>query len=437
VRVQQNKTLFSIALIIVCIAAGTYLLKNFSLTFVQVEEDRAIVTVNFLFPMEQESITKSIEIETQLKGATDFSCAYKWISSRTVQIVIEEKSEIKGQKIRLWIQNIPTQNKGLLRNVVVPVQFKTPIELIEPKQDLLVSTEEAFSIQFNTPIQKSELIKAFECEADFRIEEGQDETTYVFTPKERLENNKEYVLAFKKGMRASSGEFLQQDKYVFIKTDSRPTITKLIPANESKWIGLFPKIVVTANVPIKEATLLLNKEEIEVYEIQDKKAVFYPSTRLKENESYEIEAFIKSKSGEKSDVIQSQFTTTDIPSDRVWLEVILKKDANILHVYQGNNLIKSFACSGAIEPVFGTFYVTQKQETYLDEQKKEGSNSWIKLSEGGVIQGLPRNSNWEIKQGVTRNIGKAQINGKIILNEEDAIWLYGKISLETMVIIRP
>lgn len=445
---KPSKTLFSIALMVVMLTGSIYFLKNFSLTWVEVQQDKAIITVNFLFPMAKENLAQCIKIQPQISSAQDFKCTIRWLSDKTAQITLEECSTIKGQKVRLIINNAPDRTRKVRKNAEMSIQFRSPISILSPQEELLIGTKTPFIIHFNTPMKKSMLHKYLESDAHFYIEpvkrelpngkEEIDPTTYAFIPKEKLENSKKYVLSFRKGMPSESGVMLQEDTNVLLYTDSKPNITSLIPPTGSKWIGLFPKISLETDKPITEAYIELDGKTFKGKQITAYKAEFFPESLLKPETTYALKAKVKAPSGEMSEMKQTLFTTVPVHEDRIWVEIILNPTKSSLVVYKGEKQLKKMLCSGGKKETptpYGTFYTYEKGEKYYSHKDNEGANSWIMLSEGIIIQGITRDEYWKIKNNIAQHLGEAQTKGNIILSEEDALWLYSALPNDTMVII--
>ena len=109
-------------------------------------------------------------------------------------------------------------------------------------------------------------------------------------------------------------------------------------------------------------------------------------------------------------------------------------------VYQGTQEIKRIQCSGGAPKsptAKGTFYIKDKGDKYFSETEKEGANYWLTLSEGLRIHGMSRNEHWEIKMNVLNRLGEGQTKGNVVMREEDALWLYNNLPLDTMVVIHP
>ena len=50
---------------------------------------------------------------------------------------------------------------------------------------------------------------------------------------------------------------------------------------------------------------------------------------------------------------------------------------------------------------------------------------------------MSRNEHWEIKMNVLNRLGEGQTKGNVVMREEDALWLYNNLPLDTMVVIHP
>lgn len=444
---KSNKKLFTLALITVVFLCGMFFLRDFNLKWVQVHDDRAIVTINFLFPMNQDKFESSITLGDTLPQAGNFSCNIEWKSDTTVQLIIKELSDIKGQKILLQVTDAPTQIAGLSKNADIPIQFKSEVSLIAPTEELLISTQDTFPVRFNTPMDKKILYKYLQSDTKFYINEVKipltngkevvDSTSFTFTPKQPLENGRKYILSFRKGMPSQAGVLLAEDVNMILNTDIKPEIISVYPDNGDNWIGLYPRISLQTNKPVAGATLYLNGESIEGKMINDYKAEFLLSEVLKPSTKYTMSFEVTAPTGERSLPKEVSFTTVPIKEDRIWIEIILDKNQKII-AYKGNNPIKTIVCSGgsAKHPTkLGTYYITEKNEKYFDDEKNEGANALLTLSEGLKIHGITRDEYWKPKANIAYHLGAAQTKGDIILSDEDAVWLYNYLPVDTMVVI--
>lgn len=443
---KPNKIAFAVALTIVLLTLSIFVVKDLNFHWIEVNEDKASITINFLLPMDKTSFNNHIKIQNQGSYLEDFSCQIKWINDYACVITLKEEGQIKGQKVQLMIDKAPTTYKTLYKNATIPIQFKADIQLIEPLKDILISTNQSFIIRFNTPMNKEVIHKYLASDAPFIIEPLKlekdnkvitDYTSFKFTPKSSLENNRKYILTFKKGMPSQSGMMLKENQMVMLHTDIKPIISEISPRSGSKWVGLYPRIIVRSETPMKMAYLELDNEILTGTLKNEYYAEFYPDYVLGIDREYTATVQIESHSGELSDKETLRFSTVPIKDDRYWAEIILGKNQEMI-VYQGKKEIKRIQCSGGSEKtptLIGTFYIQGKGDNYFSEIENEGANYWITLSEGIRIHGMTRNSNWEIKMDVLNRLGQGQTDGNIVMREEDALWLYNTLPLDTMIVI--
>lgn len=445
---KPNKIVFAVALTVVLLTLSIFIVKDLNFHWIEVGEDKASVTINFLLPMDKGSFNKHIKIQNQLGYAENFACQVNWVNDHVCEIIVEEKGQIKGQKVQLIIDKAPTIYEKIYKEATIPIQFKTPIHIIEPIDETLISTTQSFIVKFNTPMKKEVVHKYLASDADFIIEplkiiqDGEeiiDYTSFTFTPKQPLENDHKYILTFKKGMPSQSGVMLGENQNVVLKTDIKPIIDEVVPKSGSKWVGLYPRIIVRSKTPMEAAYIELDGELLKGELKNDYYAEFYPNYVLGAGRSYEAYVQIQAASGELSDKIPLNFTTLPLKEDRYWAEIVLGKNQEMI-VYQGTQEIKRIQCSGGAPKsptAKGTFYITDKGDKYFSETEKEGANYWLTLSEGLRIHGMSRNEHWEIKMNVLNRLGEGQTKGNVVMREEDALWLYNNLPLDTMVVIHP
>lgn len=440
---KKNKQLtYLVGLLTLFILTSLLFLKYFNLSWVETTEADATITINFLFPMKQDGFEQYLKIDHSLEDCSDFGYSFKWLNSHVVEIKLIEKNSIKGQKVKLMIDNAPTLINNLKKSGTIPVQFKTNVEIVSPNSELLISSNHAFIVQFNTPMDTSQMNKYLQCNATFYIkpyestlESGEkyiDPTKFLFIPKEPLENNKQYVLLFKAGMRSQGGNLLKNDQAIILKVDTKPTILKTYPGDGDKWIGLYPCFTLESKEPIIGATAKINNKELTATSIDDYHIYFLLDELLEPETNYQISFQTQVASGELSDIKIINFSTTTLNENRFWLDI---KCGNMQQIrcYQGTKRIKTIPfelSSKKFLPRFGTYYLESKNEVYENNQLQIGANYWMMINNKFGIHGQVRNAYWEI-------LNNSSVQGEnITISDEDASWLYNQIDNQTMIIVR-
>ncbi len=446
---MKKKKVFRFSLISIMFLITLWVLKDFNLSWVEVNSDYAKVTVNFLFPMNKDKLPECISLSHQLPYASKFDYSIEWLTNSVVCIKIKEQNFIKGQKAQLIIKDAPGESSFISRNASVTIQFNSDVALLDPISDLLVATEKPFIVKFNTPMNKSKLHKFLQCDASFYIEplavlnssgkEIEDTSTFKFTPKVPLQNDQKYILSFRKGMPAQSGALLKQDLSVILITDTKPIIELTYPANNDKWIGLYPRLKIETDSATVAGYLTIGQETIKGKNLDPYHIEFLPSKVLDSNTVYHASFQVEAASGELSVPKEIQFTTVRIDADRIWIEVLAYANSKAkVNVYKGNKVIKSMICSiGTQAPgiSFGTHYTKDKGDAFVDSKNREGANFWIKINDTCMFQGLIRDEYWHIKRKFENQLGRQIERSNIILKDEDARWLYDNIPSDTMVIV--
>lgn len=443
---RPNKILFSSALTLVLLTLALFIVRDLNFHFLEVDDKGATVTINFLLPMDRTTFKDSLKIQNQLGYAEDFSCTIEWLSPRVCRIHIKEEGQIQGQKVQLIIDHAPTQYGKLTKEAVIPIQFQSQVMIVEPKEALLIGTKASFMVQFNTPMNKDMLNRYLSSDAEFIIEPIQhtkggktivDYTRFKFTPKKPLLNDHKYILTFKKGMPSQSNVMLEESQHIVLQTDKKPIISQVMPPTGSKWVGLYPRILLESQTPMVAAYLQLEGKMLTGTLKSEYHAEFYPTKILNPDHTYIGSVQIEAASGELSDPMPMQFTTQPIGKDKYWAEVRLGKNQEMV-VYKGQEEVKRIQCSGGstkTPTAFGTFYLKSKGDKYFLDDTQEGSNYWLMLSEQIRIHGMTRNEYWEIKMDVLNRLGEGQTKGDIVMREEDALWLYENLPIDTMVVI--
>ena len=120
----------------------------------------------------------------------------------------------------------------------------------------------------------------------FRSKQYTDETYFKFTPKVKLENDRKYLLSFRKGMPSKAGNLLEDALQVVLQTDTVPLIERVIPADGSKWVGLYPRITVESKTVLATAYLERKDLCIDGVKKSDNRMDFYRPTIVEANTNY-------------------------------------------------------------------------------------------------------------------------------------------------------
>ena len=429
---KQHRMIYYALGLLLGIIIAISLLKYFGLYWVESNTDYTKVTINFLFPMEQSNFQNSIQIISKEGQSDTFQYATHWINRHTVELVVQEGEQIKGQKVVLKVNCAQSMYPSICKSMSIPIQFKTDIKLTSPSQ-FLVSSTNPFIIGFNTPISLQQLCKSLQCETEFDISpcKNTDDTQFVFVPKKALSNGESYALLFKAGMCAKSGTFLREDQAIIIKVDEKPTITKTYPINGDKWIGLYPRILLESKEDMVHAEACINGITLVGKLIDSQHAYFLTNELLQPETSYHLSFQIETASGEKSDLKQIDFTTTTLSKKRFWLDIHVG-NSNQIKCYEGTQCIRTipFEISKKITPLlYGTYYLQNKSDVYEDNENHLGGNYWMSISNQLGIQGTLRDAYW---QPISNN-SQAK---NMIITDEDAAWLYERMEPETMIIVR-
>lgn len=436
---RKNKYWIGISIIFIFCLLG--FLKNFNLSWVETYDNEAKITINFLFPMQQEAFNQHMTLTNQRPSDRAFSYTLKWLNHHVVEINLQEHNEIKGQKVKLMIHKAPTKFKNLTKSETVTIQFKSDIELLLPTEDLLISSNQPFLIQFNTAISLKQLYKYLKCDAQFYIKPYEetdsvgkkqvDDTKYILVPKEPLENEKCYVLLFKSGMASKSGTHLKKDQVILLQVDKKPTVLKTYPSEGDKWIGLYPKFTLESKEPIIKAVASVNGQRIEGILTDANHAYFLLDDLLKPNTTYTIDFQTQIKSGEMSLIKSVHFSTTTLNEHRFWIDIRYGKLRKI-DCYEGSELIRTIPFQiypGKDIPLPGTYYLQDKAEVYENNKEKLGANYWLPISGNFGIHGEVRDAYWQL-------LGTGITPHNIVISDEEAAWLYHKMNAQNMIVLR-
>ena len=430
--------IFKFSLIGVILILMAWFIREFNLPTVKVNEDGASVNINFIFSMDQESFNEKVSILPDIPN-TDFDCTIKWESNHSVSIQVKEESAVKGQKIRLLVKNAQTSIPYIKKSANIPVQFQQSPQIIGLSQFENIPTDQPIIVKFNTPMKRANINKYIESDTEFEIMpvEGGNYCQWRLVPKNKLANKKKYVLSFRKGMPAVSGMFLEKDQVITLKTASKPEILSVNPEDQSRWIGLYPKVILESQEPLKKASIEIAGQTLEGKILDERWVEFTLPEVLDFATQYQVKSQVVSLHGEKSDDYHFEFSTIPLEEDRIWVEVILKETHKVI-VYKGREVIREMPCSGGTPEtptILGTYYLQDRGSKFFARKISEGANNWVRIHGNYLFHGLPRNENWVISQEAQDKMGSPASHGCIRLRESDAQWFYDHVPQNTMVII--
>ncbi|NLK97146.1 L,D-transpeptidase family protein [Defluviitalea saccharophila] len=431
-------------LFILLILAGILLFfQHYNLLLVDVKDNTAVIRVNFLVPMEQYGIEKNLEIKSSLPN-TKFQCDLKWEGPNRLKVTINELSELKGQKILFKIHGAKSQFPFLHKSLSTSVQFQAEPQLLEIENKDHVPTEGPLVLQFNTPMDAKNIQKFIQSDVKFDLEpqvfedDGKsiDYSRWNLYPKEKMNNESNYLLLIKKGLKAQCGHMLKEDIQIQIRTASKPKIVETNPKQSAQWVALYPKISAKMNEEIKDAVITIDGVKQKV-SVKDNKLEFLPHKILDPGEEYEVSIQGISKYGEKTDPYVLKFMTMPINDDDLWVEVSLKGKHEVI-IHKGKDIIRRMPASGGTkeEPtVLGTFFIQDRGTSFFSKRFNEGATYWVRIIDQYLFHGIPRDNHWNIIESERKKIGKPASHGCVRMNEEDAKWFYENIPHGTMVII--
>ncbi len=441
---SKNQLIYSIGILVILLVVAIVGIKYFNLSWVENTKACSTITINFLLPMKQlnqAEVGSHLRLVNKDENNSNFEYTSKWINDHVLELKLSEKNVKQGQKVKLIVQDAPTIYPNITKTANVDVQFKSDINIVEPSKELLVSSKKPFIVEFNTPISLKQVSKYAYSDAEFMItsyittnsrgEKVEDETRFVFTPKQSLENGKNYKITFNAGMCAKNGEFLDKKQEVLLKVDSKPIISKTYPMNGDKWIGLHPRFMVQSNEPIVGATATINGKELEGTKISDTEYCFFVNGLLKPDTTYKIIYTTQVESGETSQPREVNFTTTTINNNRFWIDIRCTSKQGV-YCYEGGKLIKVIAPKmtlGKFTPPYGTYYLEGKNAVYENSENHTGANYWMQINEKFGMHGMMRDSYW-------KPLDKDVSTMNIVLSDEDAAWLYSMLTYQSMVIVR-
>ncbi len=436
--VTFNNKIVKVSLVGMIVLIMAWFVREFNLPKVSINEDGARVQINFILPMDHDSFNEKIVILPDILG-TEFDCSTQWESSRKVIIKIEEKSDIKGQKVHLLVKHAKTKLPYIKKSANIPIQFQAVPKLLSINKVANIPTHDPIIVKFNTPMKRTNINKYIASDTEFEIMpvEGGGNYKWRLTPKNPLENSKKYILSFRKGMPAVSGLTLEEDQVITLETASKAEIVGGLPQDKERWVGLHPLVILESKEALKEAIIEIDGKVVEGKIRDERWAEFILPKLLDFETTYDVRAQAVSVHGEHSDIYNFSFTTIPLEEDRLWVEVILKEEHSVI-VYKGREKIRLMPCSGGAPDsptLLGTYFLKDRGSMFFARKISEGANNWVRISGNYLFHGLPRDKDWVISKEAEAKIGYPASHGCIRLREIDAKWFYDNIPENTMVII--
>lgn len=433
----------NIIIIIIFLTAIIFFFQRFNLVVTEIQGDTAIVKINFLVPMKQFGIEEKIHIKSYHLSHSKIHCDFNWESKNVLRVCLKEISDFKGQKAIFMIKGAETKIPFLSKSLSVLIQFQAEPKLIKVENGKNTPTDGPLILQFNTPIDFKNIEQYIQTDVKFEIRPYEvdsnkfiDYCKLVLYPDEKLENERNYLLLIKKGLKAQCGEMIKEDIKIQITTAPKPYITKTFPEQSAKWVSIYPKITAEMSEELSDAIVTIDGVKQKV-KIKGNKLELLPWEVLRANKEYEVQIQGVSKYGEKTDLYSLKFTTMPLKEDQLWVEVVLKEKHEVL-IHKGEEVIRRMPASGGKpeEPsVLGTFYIQDRGPSFFSPRFNEGALYWVRIVDQYLFHGIPRDNHGNIIQSELEKIGKPASHGCIRLLDEDAKWFYENIPHGTMVII--
>lgn len=437
---RKHKNMFFIILILIGIMLFFH---RFNLVLIDINEDTAVIKINFLIPMKQFKIEESIKIKSFTPGSK-YHCDLKWENENVLRVNLKEISNFKGQKVMFTMNGAETKIPFISKSLSVDVQFQTEPRLIKVENDENISTEGPLILQFNTPMDIKSTNQFIQSDIQFEIspyqlEDNEKHTDYcklMLYPKEKMKNESNYLVIIKKGLKAQCGHTIKEDIKIQIHTASKPYIIDTVPRQSAKWVALYPKMSAQMSEDFSDAIITIDGVKQNV-KIKGDKLEFLPYDILKPEKEYEVNIQGISKFGEKTEPYIIKFTTMPLKEEELWVEVVLKEKHEVL-IHKGKDIIRRMPASGGLpdQPsVVGTFYIQDRGSSFFSPRFNEGAVYWVRIIDQFLFHGIPRDNHWNIIQTELDKIGKPASHGCIRMLDEDAKWFYENIPHGTMVII--
>lgn len=441
--IKDLKRYIVLIIVLVIIACVVIIIENMALTTVEIDDDQAILNINFLFPMEQLPIEEYISIESEYNHC-NYQYSYNWKDSNELVLIIKELDYPKGQRVDIEINDLPTK---LLfdKRYEQMIQFECKPELIDVQPKEVIPTSGPINLVFNTLMDEKSLVKNIQADFEYEIfplkyfdKEGKviDYSHWIMYPNEALQENKEYSFVLGE-VSSLSGEQMDEEMEIKFMTAKKPGILSVDIDEGFKTASIYPKIVVQADSIIKKGKVRFQNMTGEV-KIENDKMVFLPDELLQENTDYKIILQVMSSDGEWSEEKEYNFTTMSIKDDQLWIEVVLGDQQEVI-VRRGKEVIRKMPCSGGTEEspsVYGTYYLQDRGEEFFSPRFGQGAKFWVRITEQYLFHGIPFDEDRNMIQEELDKIGQPASHGCIRLLDDDAKWFYEHVPHNTMVLIR-
>ncbi|MGE5483841.1 MAG: L,D-transpeptidase [Ignavibacteriales bacterium] len=152
------------------------------------------------------------------------------------------------------------------------------------------------------------------------------------------------------------------------------------------------------------------------------------------------DATVREHAASETPATQESDNAGDAAEDdsELWVEVDQSEQRVFIH--QGSKVIRTFVASTGLpdSPTpNGTFRIENRGEWFYSGKYKQGGRYWVSFLNTGeyLFHSVPMDKNRKIIAEEAAKLGQKASHGCIRLSVDDARWFYGKIPVDTRVVV--
>lgn len=450
-RYRYSSRFWLALLLLLLIVIVLYGIRRFSIVSVKPDTDRtrAVIVINFLLPMRQESLCSRLRIAPEIPK-TGVICETEWLGPTTLVLRLQQQGEPQGQLLKFQIDRAPTIIPFISKSVTGKVRPPVPIRLMSKVLADKIPSRGPVPIVFNTPVNLHSLKRSVVLPipgdlTPLRLSvDGKSFTDYSrwqYTPEKPFQNDTTYRIIIKAGLRSMGGSVLNGREEIAFTTARKPKVVSTNPRDGERKVHLYRTIEFVLDQEISSACVkvISLREGTSVpgnTEVKQGSVVFRPAYSFLPNTWYKAVLQAESAHLESLDKYKITFTTLDL-GNKYWVDVKLG-ERHTATVYKGSKVVRRMPVSGGrpdSPTPLGCFYTQDRGHAFWSARFGEGATYWVRLVGQVLIHSVPKDHRWKTKEEEHAKLGLPASHGCIRMDEKDAKWFFENIPRGTMVII--
>lgn len=216
---------------------------------------------------------------------------------------------------------------------------------------------------------------------------------------------------------------VQGEGELFVKSATQGPLTPLGP------------IQFQANRIVESGSLRVDPSVPGETRIDGRTLSFYPADPLRPGATYRFDVTVRAGGEMLAD--QSFHLSTGLV-DTLWVYVKLDTDTHWVHVYHGDELVKSILASGGRpgnETPLGTFRIQNRGHHFWSAKYGEGAYFWVRIYDNYLFHSVPVDIEGNVIPEEAHLLGCPASHGCVRMSMSDAKWFYENVPDGTLVVI--